>query len=229
MNNAAQTPGKSIADNIKAIADGSCTDEQAASLALSLLADYRTTKDESTKTKAIRILDTIAEKIRCQIGECWCNSSELNAYSAGETAYSLIEAYSLLKSVGVEKALYLEATQDVCTYAVGHQLLDGSINVSPCITDRFDGVFFIKALVAAYLETEKHFYHVSAVRAFSYYSREFHNERKILSERKEGLLPVANALKNGGRALYEYTGYERYRDMISQTEELYDTYRKTGY
>lgn len=222
MNNSAQMREKSIPDS-------GCTDGQAASFALSLLIDYRTTKDETAKEKAIKILDTIAEKVRRQIGDCWCNLSALNSYNVSETDYALAEAYKLLMSTGTEKALYLEAAQDVCSYAVGHQLLDGSINVTPCVTDRFDGVFFIRALVSTYLETEKNFYHVSAVRAFSYYSREFHNEKNILSERKDVFQPIADALVKGGLALYEYTGYERYTELIRQTEELYDTYSKKGY
>lgn len=36
------------------------------------------------------------------------------------------------------------------------------------------------------------------------------------------LLPIADALVKGGLALYEYTGYERYTELIRQTEELYD-------
>lgn len=144
------------------------------------------------------ILDTIAEKVRRQIGECWCSSSTLNAYSAGETAYALAEAYKLLMSTGTEKTLYLEAAQDVCSYAVGHQLLDGRINVTPCITDRFDVVFFIRVLVSIYLETEKNFYHVSAVQDFSYYSREFHNEKISCRKEKKCCCPLPMPLSKAG-------------------------------
>lgn len=107
--------------------------------------------------------------------------SLIDACNLGTAGQQFFEAYDQAKRMGLDKKNWLDAAFEICEFAMSRQRLDGGIGMSwnrdgsPHELKGTAGVFLILPLAEAFLRTGEDRYSIAAVRAYSYYYREFAN------------------------------------------------------
>ena len=165
-------------------------------------------------------------------------------YAAGQGQYTkeswdaFEKAYKAAKEAGADLTAAalkdLTAALEICDFAMAHQRLDGGIAMSwnrdgsVHTLEGTAGAFLILPLVKAFEKTHKEKYNIAAVRAYSYYFREFKNCGYGTSGAldtccidKESVIP----LLKGGIMLYEATGFERYLKMAQKAAWYLSTWQ----
>lgn len=211
---------------------------QNASLAVSLLYDYQMNGNKDSLKKGLAVLDWWTQKARSKEGLLLTRydpeDSLIDACNLGTAGCQLIEAYEQCERIGVRRTQYLTAALEICDFAMAHQRLDGGIAMSwnrdgsVHTLEGTAGAFLILPLVKAFEKTHKEKYNIAAVRAYSYYFREFKNCGYGTSGAldtccidKESVIP----LLKGGIMLYEATGFERYLKMAQKAAWYLSTWQ----
>lgn len=211
---------------------------QNASLAVSLLYDYQMNGNKDSLKKGLAVLDWWTQKARSKEGLLLTRydpeDSLIDACNLGTAGCQLIEAYEQCERIGVRRTQYLTAALEICDFAMAHQRLDGGIAMSwnrdgsVHTLEGTAGAFLILPIVKAFEKTHKEKYNIAAVRAYSYYFREFKNCGYGTSGAldtccidKESVIP----LLKGGIMLYEATGFERYLKMAQKAAWYLSTWQ----
>ena len=211
---------------------------QNASLAVSLLYDYQMNGNKDSLKKGLAVLDWWIQKARSKEGLLLTRydpeDSLIDACNLGTAGCQLIEAYEQCERIGVRRTQYLTAALEICDFAMAHQRLDGGIAMSwnrdgsVHTLEGTAGAFLILPLVKAFERTHEEKYNIAAVRAYSYYFREFENCGYGTSGAldtccidKESVIP----LLKGGIMLYEATGFERYLKMAQKAAWYLSTWQ----
>lgn len=157
---------------------------QNASLACSLLADFRRTGDTTSRDMAVATLDTWAEHGRFESGLVYAIIDPItglerpdvhDACNLGNAAADFLEAYQLAQGAGIDKPAWRETALGICDFMLRDQQADGRYgrawNREGACLDRDGtvGAFVIPAMLAALRETGDERYRASAERAFAHY------------------------------------------------------------
>lgn len=219
---------------------------QNASLAVSLLYDCQRRKSCGTEPKdwkeslqiAVSVLDSWVEKARSNDGFLLTRydpqDSLIDACNLGTYGVQLFEAYDQARLLGLEKKAWLDAAFEICDFAMNRQRLDGGIGMSwnrdgsAHELNGTAGAFLILPLAQAFLRTGEDRYNIAAVRAYSYYYREFHNTGYGTSGAldtccidKESVIP----LLKGGILMYRATGFDSYLQMAEEAAWYLSTWQ----
>lgn len=196
-----------------------------ATLAVSLLYDYQMTGCKESLEKGFAVLDAWITLARSKEGHLLTRYGSkddvIDAYNLGIAGCQLVEAYELAKLLGYNKPEYWQVALDICDFAIRRQREGGmGISWNPDGSPRelvgIAGSFLILALAEVAIRTKLKKYHVAAVRAYSYYYREFQKKGCGTSDAlnascidKQSVVP----LLTGGVRMYEESGFEKYLDM----------------
>lgn len=211
---------------------------QNASLAVSLLYDYQMNHREESLQYGVSVLDSWVEKARSREGLLLTRydpeDSLIDACNLGTAGQQFFEAYDQAKRLGLDKKKWLDAAYEICDFAMSRQRLDGGIGMSwnrdgsPHELKGTAGAFLILPLAEAYLRTGEDRYNIAAVRAYSYYYREFANNGYGTSGAldtccidKESVIP----LLKGGLLMYRATGFDAYLDMAEEAAWYLSTWQ----
>lgn len=211
---------------------------QNASLAVSLLYDYQMTGNEESLRKGTEVLDSWVNMARSSSGFLLTRydpqDSLIDACNLGTAGQQLLEAWDQSRVLGMEKRQWLDAAVEICDFVLERQLLDGRIGMSwhrdgtACELSGSAGAFLILPLAEAFRRLGEEKYHIAAVRAYSYYYREFLNNSYGTSGAldtccidKESIIP----LLKGGILLYETTGFDSYLDMAREAAWYLSTWQ----
>lgn len=229
---------------------------QNASLAVSLLYDYQMFgigESENEKNflenksnepplnslrMGIHVLDSWSTMARSKEGFFLTRYDDkeapIDACNLGTAGIQFLEAYKILKKMGINRTKYRDVAYEICDFVLERQRLDGKIGMSwNCDgTLRQEqgtaGACLIPLLAEVYLETGNSAYHVAAVRAYSYYYREFkqrgygtNGALDTCCIDKESVIP----LLKGGLYLYKTTGFEAYLKMAEDAAWYLSTWQ----
>ena len=211
---------------------------QNASLALSLLYDYQMNGREESLRYGTAVLDSWVEKARSKEGLLLTRydpeDSLIDACNLGTAGQQFFEAYDQAKRMGLDKKNWLDAAFEICDFAMSRQRLDGGIGMSwnrdgsPHELKGTAGAFLILPLAEAFLRTGEDRYSIAAVRAYSYYYREFANNGYGTSGAldtccidKESVIP----LLKGGLLMYRATGFDKYLEMAEEAAWYLSTWQ----
>lgn len=211
---------------------------QNASLGVSLLYDYQMTGNQQSLKKGMDVLDSWVEKARSKSGFLLTRydpeDSLIDACNLGTAGQQLLEAWDQAKILGLEKDKWRDAALEICDFVLERQLLDGRIGMSwhrdgsACELAGSAGAFLILPLAEAFRRFGKEEYHIAAVRAYSYYYREFTNNCFGTSGAldtccidKESIIPMLKA----GLLLYETTGFDSYLKMAEEAAWYLSTWQ----
>lgn len=211
---------------------------QNASLAVSMLYDYQMYGDKRSLETGLRVLDCWLKKARSRTGLLLTRYDPpgmlIDACNLGTAGLQLFEAYAQANRLGIKRQEYFDAAIEICDFAMARQRLDGGIGMSwnPDGTVQelrgTAGAFLVLPLAAAFMGTGKRKYIIAAVRAYSYYYREFKNNGYGTSGAldtccidKESVIP----LLKGGLLLYHATGFKTYLDMAGEAAWYLSTWQ----
>jgi len=202
---------------------------QNASLAVSLLYDYLTNKDETSLAMGIATLDCWAAHARLASGLLRCvfdpilgDSNcplEHDACNLGSAADAFFEAYELAARCGLDKPAYRDAALGICDFAVRAQHAGGKLGKSwnddgVCLdAEGTIGCYLIPPLVLAYRVTHDRTYLTAAETAYQHYAGGLINDGYATAGAldthcidRESAAPLLGA----GLALHEITGDDQY-------------------
>lgn len=229
---------------------------QNASLAVSLLYDYQmfgTGKVDNEKDffenrcneshmdslrMGIHVLDSWSIMARSKEGFLLTRYDDreapMDACNLGTAGVQFLTAYRILKKIGIDRTGYKKVACEICNFVLERQRLDGGIGMSWNHNGTLRqeqgtaGAFLIPLLAETYLETGISEYHIAAVRAYSYYYREFKQRGYGTSGAldtccidKESVIP----LLKGGILLYKITGFEAYLIMAEDAAWYLSTWQ----
>ena len=211
---------------------------QNASLAVSLMYDYQMSGCKESLDMAFSVLDAWISMAKSKDGylltQYDTENSLIDACNLGTAGCQFIEAYDQAKILGYDKPEYWKAALDICDFAVNRQQLGGRMGISWKQDGSLykqagtAGAFLILPLAEAAIRTGLKKYHVAAVRAYSFYFREFQKNGYGTSGAldtccidKESVVP----LLKGGILLYEETGFEKYLDMAQEAAWYLSTWQ----
>lgn len=213
---------------------------QNASLAVSLLYDYQMNNAQDSLEIALNVLDAWVDQARSKEGYLLTRydpqDSLIDACNLGTYGLQLFEASDQLERIGQrEKAeKYRKAALEICDFALERQRLDGGIgftwNRDGSVQELRGtaGAFLILPLAAAFARTKEERYNIAAVRAYSYYYREYHAHGYGTSGAldtccidKESVIP----LLKGGLMMFETTGFRRYLEMAEEAAYYLSTWQ----
>lgn len=166
---------------------------QNASLAVSMIYEYAIHGDVSVLQMGLDILDCWIERallpnglFRCRFDRILKFEDDLNNKEERNDAANLysvvdeyLDAYRLLKEIGIERENYKEAALNICNFMVGIQRDNGKFgkawnNDGTCSdSEGTIGCYIGKALCIAYAVTGKEDYLTSAKKSFGFYYGEF--------------------------------------------------------
>lgn len=211
---------------------------QNASLGVSLLYDYQMTGNQQSLKKGMDVLDSWVEMARSKSGLLLTRydpeDSLIDACNLGTAGQQLLEAWDQARILGIQKDKWRDAALEICDFVLERQLLDGRIGMSwyrdgsACELSGSAGAFLILPLAEAFRRFGKEEYHIAAVRAYSYYYREFTNNCYGTSGAldtccidKESIIPMLK----GGLLLYETTGFDSYLAMAQEAAWYLSTWQ----
>ena len=107
---------------------------QNASLAVSLMEDYRRTGCRESLDKALAVLDCWLSKGRSSSGLLLTrydpDDTLIDACNLGTAGCQFLEAYEAARSLGIKRESYLDAAFEICDFAAVRQLPSGQIGMS---------------------------------------------------------------------------------------------------
>ena len=211
---------------------------QNASLAVSLMYDYRKNGNKGSLETAVAVLDSWISMARNESGLLLSRydpeDSLIDACNMGTAGLQLMEAFEEAQRLGMEKPEWLEAAFGICDFIRERQLPDGKVGMSwnrdgsLHESEGSAGAFLVLPLAGACRKFGKREYLEAAVRAFDYYFEDFLEHSYGTSGAldtccidKESVLPLLKA----GLLLYEVTKEASYLDRAEEAAWYLSTWQ----
>ncbi|WP_230398101.1 hypothetical protein [Novisyntrophococcus fermenticellae] len=196
---------------------------QNASLAVSLLYNFKMTGDSECKEMALTVLESWLHKARTEDGflmtRYGSEAKLIDACNLGTAGCQFFDAFDMMNDLNMDGREYYNAAIEVCDFAVARQRPDGGIGMSwnyDGTLHEFEGTagaFLILPLAEAYKRAGNKVYGIAAEKAYEFYYHEFYRNGYGTSGAldtkctdKESVIP----LLKGGILLYEVTKNSEY-------------------
>lgn len=211
---------------------------QNASLAVSLLWDYKTNRDIQSLQMAENVLDDWIKKARSPQGYLLTRydpqDSLIDACNLGTAGLQFFEAWEMAGKLGIKKEEWYQAALEICTFAEKRQHKNGcfamSWNQDGSIHEQKGtaGGFLILPLAECFLRIGSTDCLESALKAYDYYYGEFVQNGYGTSGAldtccidKESIIP----LLKGGLLLYQATEDKKYLQMAEEAAWYLSTWQ----
>ena len=194
---------------------------QNASMALSLIEQYRRCGDQEALDMGISVLDSWCTIARSEQGMLYTRFGDpstqkiIDACNMGTAGMMWVEAHRTAAALGLDKPRYLQAARDICTFIIRNMREDGCVGMSwnpdgsLHTLEGTAGGFLILPLVSLYEETKEPALLDAARKVYGFYYAEFarngYGTAGALDTRcidKESVIP----LFKGALALHDLTG-----------------------
>ena len=221
---------------------------QNASLAVSLLYDFRLRNCEDSLSQGLKVLDAWAHYaplpnglFRCRFDRIlkhetqWDNSEELeDSANLSAVVEQYLQAYHILSDLGIERENYRKIALNICDFAVQHQQENGLIgkawynNGELAQADGSSGSYMVWVLCQGFAETNENRYFDSAEKGFTYYYDQFSKNGYSTAGAldtccidKESAMPLLDC----AIFLYEKTGAKHYLQSATEIGEYLATWQ----